>query len=118
MLLAGMKFVFSGVNLLFTSFWYDLEMIPVIDRGSAVEEHLIYGPLCMQIDVILPVMKIPYLEKGDQVVIRPVGAYSNTQWMQFIHFRPNVVMIGENGKVTMIRKAEDLDYLQALEQIP
>ncbi len=108
----------AGVNLLFTSFWYDLEMIPVADRGSALEDHLVYGPLCMQIDVIMPTIKIPYLERGDQVVIRPVGAYNNTQWMQFIQYRPNVVMIGTNGKVTVIRKAEDLDYLQALEQIP
>ncbi len=108
----------AGVNLLFTSFWYDLEMIPVADRGSALEDHLVYGPLCMQIDVIMPTIKLPYLEKGDQVVIRPVGAYNNTQWMQFIQYRPNVVMIGTNGKVSVIRKAEDLDYIQALEQMP
>jgi diaminopimelate decarboxylase len=108
----------AGVNLLFTSFWYDFEMVPVIDRGSALEDHIIYGPLCMQIDVIMPTLKIPYLEKGDQVVIRPVGAYNNTQWMQFIQYRPNVVMIGKNGKISLIRKAEDLDYLQSLEQIP
>jgi diaminopimelate decarboxylase len=108
----------AGVNLLFTAFWYDLEITPVTDRGSALEDHLIYGPLCMQIDLIMPTIKIPYLEKGDQVIIRPVGAYNNTQWMQFIHFRPNVVMIGTNGKVAVIRNAEDLDYLQALERIP
>jgi diaminopimelate decarboxylase len=108
----------AGVNLLFTSFWYDLEMTPVVGRGSALEDHLVYGPLCMQIDVIMPTIKLPYLEKGDQVVIRPVGAYNNTQWMQFIQYRPNVVMIGTNGKVSVIRKAEDLDYLQALEQNP
>jgi len=108
----------AGVNLLFTAFWYDLEMTPVVDRGSALEEHLVYGPLCMQIDVIMPTVKLPYLEKGDQVIIRPVGAYNNTQWMQFIQLRPNVVMIGENGKVAVIRKAENLDYLQSLEQMP
>ncbi len=108
----------AGVNLLFTSFWYDLEMIPVVDRGSAVEDHLVYGPLCMQIDVIMPTIKLPYLEKGDQVMIRPVGAYNNTQWMQFIQYRPAVVMIGPNAKVAVIRKAEDLDYLQSLEHLP
>ena len=108
----------AGVNLLFTAFWYDLEITPVTDRGSALEDHLIYGPLCMQIDLIMSTIKIPYLEKGDQVIIRPVGAYNNTQWMQFIHFRPNVVMIGTNGKVSVIRSAENLDYLQELERLP
>jgi len=83
-----------------------------------VEDHVLYGPLCMQIDVIRPQIRLPYLERGDQVVIRPVGAYNNTQWMQFIHLRPNVVMIGENGKTAIIRRGESIDYLQQPESVP
>lgn len=108
----------AGVNLLFTAFWYDHEISPAVDRGFALEDQVIYGPLCMQIDVVHPMVKLPNMERGDHLVIHPVGAYNNTQWMQFIHLRPNVVMIGENGAVTVIREKENIDYLQRLEHLP
>ena len=108
----------AGVNLLFTAFWYNHEVIPTIDRGVATEDHILYGPLCMQIDVAHPQIKLPYLEKGDAIVIKPVGAYNNTQWLQFIQLRPRVVMIGENGVASVIREAETLDYLQANDRLP
>lgn len=108
----------AGVNLLFTSFWYDHEILPAVDRGHPVEDHILYGPLCMQIDVLRAPIKLPHLEKGDAVVIKPAGAYNNTQWLQFITLRPNVVMISDKGKVSVIRKAETLDYLQEREKFP
>lgn len=116
----GMKGVVidAGVNILFTSFWYDHEIIPTVDRGYPQEDHVICGPLCMQIDVIREQIKLPHLEKGDRVLIRPVGAYNNTQWMQFITLRPNVVMISEKGEVSLIRQTETVEYLQQMERIP
>jgi len=50
--------------------------------------------------------------------MHPVGAYNITQAMQFITYRPAVVMIGERGKTHVIRKRENLDYVQALELVP
>ena len=116
----GMKGVVidAGVNLLFTSFWYDHEIIPTVDRGYPQEDHVIYGPLCMQIDVIREQIKLPHLEKGDRILILPVGAYNNTQWMQFITLRPNVVMISEKGEVSVIRQAETVEYMQQMERMP
>ena len=108
----------AGVNLVFTSFWYNHEILPTTDRGIPLEEHAVYGPLCMQIDVLRENVKLPLLEKGDQVVIRPVGAYNNTQWLQFINLRPAVVLLGENGGTEVIREAESLDYLQQPEHMP
>jgi len=116
----GMKglVIDAGVNILFTSFWYDHEIIPTVERGYAQEDHVIYGPLCMQIDVIREHVMLPQLEKGDRILIRPVGAYNNTQWMQFITLRPNVVMISQEGDVAVIREAETVDYMQQGERIP
>jgi diaminopimelate decarboxylase len=116
---SGMRAIImdAGVNILFTSFWYYHDIIPAVDRGIALEDHIVYGPLCMQIDVIHPQIKLPHLEKGDAVVIKPVGAYNNTQWMQFIQLRPNVVMIRDNGTVSIIREAESIDYLQANDKL-
>lgn len=108
----------AGVNLLYTTYWYDHEIIPTVNRGNFYEDHVIYGPLCMQIDVVRPYVSLPPLEKGDEVIIRPVGAYNNTQWMQFIQLRPNVIMISRTGDVNIIRKAETLEYLQSKEDLP
>lgn len=108
----------AGVNLMVTSFWYDMEMLPVQDRGSFLEDHVIYGPLCMQIDVVRDYIKLPPLDRGDNLVVRPFGAYNTSQWTQFIRMRPPVVMIGEKGEVDVIRKGEDIAYLQEKEVLP
>jgi diaminopimelate decarboxylase len=108
----------AGVNLLFTAFWYDHDIFPTVDRGYPLVDHVLFGPLCMQIDVIREQIKLPHLERGDRVVVKPVGAYNNTQWLQFINLRPNVVMIGETGEIAVIREAEDLGDLQAGERVP
>ena len=108
----------AGVNLVFTAFWYNHEILPAVDKGFPLEDHVVYGPLCMQIDVLRDSVKLPFLEKGDQVVIRPVGAYNNTQWMQFINLRPAVVLLGKDGGRALIREAETVDYLQQPERLP
>jgi hypothetical protein len=72
----------------------------------------------MNIDVIREEAPLPGLTTGDQVVLHPVGAYNITQSMQFITYRPAVVMIGLDGKVHVIRRRENLDYVQKLEIVP
>ncbi|MBI4218136.1 MAG: alanine racemase [Elusimicrobia bacterium] len=108
----------AGVNILVTSFWYDLEILPVQDRGYFMEDHVVFGPLCMQIDVPRDLVKLPLLNKGDHVVIRPFGAYNVTQWMQFIRMRPPVLLIGSKGEIDTIREAEDVAYLKQKEKTP
>lgn len=107
-----------GVNILFTSFWYDHEVHPGCDVSENSEETTLYGPLCMNIDVIRQNLSFPLLKKGDPVVVPKVGAYNMTQWMQFITYRPNVVMIASNGKTHIIRKKESLEDIKKLEIIP
>ncbi len=107
-----------GVNILFTSFWYDHEVHPGCDVSENSEETTLYGPLCMNIDVIRQNLLFPLLKKDDPVVIPRVGAYNMTQWMQFITYRPNVVMIDSDGKTHIIRKKEGLEDIKKLEIIP
>ena len=107
-----------GVNILFTSFWYDHKISPAQDLSQFTEDTVLYGPLCMNIDVIRESVCLPLLNKGDHVVVHKVGAYNMTQWMQFIAMRPNIVLIDTKGQTHVIRKAETLDYLQQLEEIP
>ena len=108
----------AGVNLLITSFWYEHDIRPAISVSDQTEDTTLYGPLCMNIDVLRGNVLFPLLKKGDPFVIKRVGAYNNTQWMQFISLRPNVVMIDTQGKPHIIRHAETLDSLNRHEQVP
>lgn len=107
-----------GVNIMFTSFWYEHKISPAQDFGHHTEDMVLYGPLCMNIDVVRETVNLPLLNKGDHVVVHKVGAYNMTQWMQFISMRPNVVMIDGNDQPHLIRKAESLEYIEMLESIP
>jgi len=108
----------AGVNLLYTSTWYAPRILPARPCIDAPVPTTVYGCLCMNIDVIREEAPLPGLTTGDQVVMHPVGAYNITQAMQFITYRPAVVMIGLDGKVHVIRKRENLDYVQAMEVVP
>jgi diaminopimelate decarboxylase len=107
-----------GVNLLFTAFWYDHKIQPTQRVSGSTEETTIFGPLCMNIDVLRYSMQFPALKRGDKFVISRVGAYNNTQWLQFITMRPNVVLIDPNGKVHTIRKAETMENITSNEVVP
>lgn len=107
-----------GVNTLFTTFWYDHKISPVETFGKHTEEMVLFGPLCMNIDVIRESITMPLLEKGNHLVVHKVGAYNMTQWMQFITLRPNIVLIDMDNNTHVIRKAETLEYLELNEQVP
>jgi len=107
-----------GVNILFTSFWYEHKITPAQEFSHHVEDTTLYGPLCMNIDVIRENISMPPLNTGDNVVIHRVGAYNMTQWMQFITLRPNVVMISKQGDVSIIRKQESLESVNKNEIVP
>ena len=107
-----------GVNLLFTSFWYEHEVYPAAPVSDHLEETTLYGPLCMNIDVLREAIAFPLLKKGDHFVVKRIGAYNMTQWMQFITLRPNVVMIDTEGNPHIIRKQEEMENIRGQEQIP
>ncbi len=108
----------AGVNMLFTSFWYDHDIRPAQQVSENMEDTTLYGPLCMNIDVVRASLQFPLLKKGDAYVISKVGAYNNTQWMQFITFRPAIVLIDESGQPRLIRRSEVLDDINRNEQLP
>lgn len=107
-----------GLNSLFTSLWYEHKISPAQKLGDQTEEMVMFGPLCMNIDIVRESITMPMLQKGDQVVVHKVGAYNMTQWMQFITLRPNIVLIDIENNTHVIRKAENLEYIQQLEEVP
>lgn len=107
-----------GVNILFTSFWYDHKITPAQEFGQYTEEAVLYGPLCMNIDVVREHITLPPLKTGDHVVVHTVGAYNMTQWMQFIALRPAIVMIDLEEKAHLIRNRETLASIEHNEVLP
>jgi diaminopimelate decarboxylase len=107
-----------GVNILFTSFWYDHKITPAQPFTHYTEDTCLYGPLCMNIDVIRESADLPLLNKGDHLVIHNVGAYNMTQWMQFITLRPNVVLIDLDEKPHLIRSKESVENMNSMERVP
>ncbi|WP_457560209.1 alanine racemase [Caminibacter sp.] len=105
----------AGVNLLYTYFWYNFEVFLSKRYDNLTEPSQLNGPLCMNIDVIAENIQLPPLNRGDVLTIWPVGAYNVTQWMQFIEYRPRVLLIDLDKNVKIIREKEDLDYVTAKE---
>ncbi|WP_316755765.1 hypothetical protein [Pedobacter aquatilis] len=107
-----------GINILFTSNWYDHKISVAKEAGQYTEETVLFGPLCMNIDVVRESINLPLLESGDHLIVHKVGAYNMTQWMQFINMRPSVVLIDQKGQSHQIRTPETLEYLEMMEQLP
>ncbi|MCB1180250.1 MAG: alanine racemase [Leptospiraceae bacterium] len=105
----------AGVNLLYTSTWYDFKVSPTKHYTGTYEDVTLYGPLCMNIDVVRDSCLLPNLHRGESIVLHPVGAYNVTQWMQFIEMRPAIVMITPNREVKLIRRAETVDDINSFE---
>ncbi|NNM52553.1 MAG: diaminopimelate decarboxylase, partial [Pseudomonadales bacterium] len=60
----------------------------------------------------------PPVQPGDCLVISPTGAYNNTQWQQFIEYRPAIVLVHSDMQVSVIREREDLASMKDLEICP
>ncbi|MBF0448816.1 MAG: alanine racemase [Magnetococcales bacterium] len=108
----------AGVNLLFTSNWYKLKVEMDRPTQGQPELSLLNGPLCMNIDVVDEGVLLPPLSRGSHLILSPVGAYNVTQWMQFIEYRPAVVLITTEGTVEIIRQRESLDDMSGPERLP
>lgn len=105
----------AGVNLLFTSFWYNHKVTTTYENVSQMEPTMLCGPLCMNIDVIRDNVMLPPLKRNDLLLIHNVGAYNVTQWMQFISLRPKVVLVSESGEVSVLRDGETIDDINSIE---
>lgn len=107
-----------GVNLLFTAFWYDHKITPAQPFTHYTETTQLFGPLCMNIDVVRENIDLPLLNKGDHLVVHQIGAYNMTQWMQFITLRPNIVMIDMESNVHLVRENEKIESITNHERMP
>ncbi|MCH8213782.1 MAG: diaminopimelate decarboxylase [Proteobacteria bacterium] len=98
----------AGVNLVPTAYWYDHKVDSRPRDDDRTDESLepvnIYGPLCMQIDILRERALLPPTRVGEPIVISNVGAYCQTQSMQFIQPRPATVLLGPEGPEVIRRR--------------
>lgn len=111
----------AGVNLVPTAYWYDHSVNAASNRdlqaALGAKPVAVFGPLCMQVDVLRERAVLPAMPLGAPLVISNVGAYCITQSMQFIQPRPAVVMIGPKG-VEEIRRRETRSDIFAMDRVP
>ena len=98
----------AGVNLLYTSTWYNFTIELDKHYEGENEPSMLNGPLCMNIDIIEENVMLPALDRGSVLTLSPVGAYNYTQAMQFIRYKPAVVLIDTHGEPRVIKEVDDL----------
>ncbi|MBN1982395.1 MAG: alanine racemase [Chitinivibrionales bacterium] len=108
----------SGINLLYTATWYNFSIQPDRQINGTPEMVRVYGDLCMNIDCIADSVYLPPLALGNRLILHPVGAYNVTQWMQFITYRPAIVMVNEEKRADLIRRKETMEDVINCETIP
>ena len=108
----------AGVNILYTTYWFRHNLELAQETEGLNEPSVVYGPLCMNLDVLDEACLLPRLERGAKLVLSPVGAYNHTQSMQFIEYRPASVLVTPQGQGELIREREDLSDIQRREGLP
>jgi len=105
----------AGINILPTSFWSMQDVNPYKNAGSNLQDTIVYGPLCLQTD-ILANKPMPKLIPGDKLVVDNVGAYNIPQSSSFIYPRPGIVII-EDNQARLIRRKEEIEDISMLEEL-
>ncbi len=107
----------AGVHLLPTAYYTALDIAPTRATPLSVEEVTLFGPLCMQVDCLAVGLRLPPLRRGEHLVVRNCGAYTDSQSMQFIHARPAVVLAA-GGRAELLRDAETIDGFVGRDRLP
>lgn len=104
----------AGVNLIMFAPYYYHRIVPVVNTERAKEAVDVYGPLCMQMDVLGVNRELPVLKRGDFLTVLDAGAYSISLSQQFIRPRPPVVM-AKGKKKMMVRRGETFEDIFRLD---
>ena len=111
----------AGVNLVPTAVYYNHPLNRVAGDESVQygrqQTTNVYGPLCMQTDLLRSETLLPPVQTGDVLAVSQVGAYCHTQSSQFIQTRPATVLIGSDG-AEVIRRQETWRDVFSLDSVP
>ena len=108
----GRKWVFTdiGANTLIPMRYTLYKIIPVIDKGKGQYTN-VGGPLCLPVDVISNEAVDFEIEENDLLVILNCGAYTISMSEQFGYPRPAIYELRKEGKLELIKAADDLNQM-------
>ncbi len=92
----------AGINILPTSLFKYQDIECMTEPKGELRETIVYGPLCLQNDIIARV-KLPELRAGDKLLVKNVGSYNIPQSSSFIFEQPAVI-VKEGGAMKIIRE--------------
>jgi diaminopimelate decarboxylase len=81
----------AGINCLPTAIWKDAALMLLDDLPGERRPTTVYGPLCLQTDILSRWAELPPLQPGALLVARDAGAYNLAQSSDFIFPKPSVV---------------------------
>ena len=93
----------AGINILPTSLFKYQEIESLTHSDSELCDTVVYGPLCLQTDIISR-RKLPDLNAGDMLLVKNVGTYNIPQSSSFIFEQPAVVML-DGGETEVLKSA-------------
>ncbi len=76
--------------------------------AKPMQAYDIFGPLCMGSDCLGRQVVLPTPKVGDYLLLSAVGAYSQSQSMQFIKYQAAVVVVNAEQTATLVRRRQQL----------
>ncbi len=108
----------AGVNLLPSAYYLKHHIESAQDYGANSRIPVdIYGPLCMQVDVLGVGVELLNPQVGSILVIHSVGAYSISHSIQLAQPRPGVILTYD-GISDYIKLPENGSQIRELERMP
>lgn len=105
-----------GLNAITTANTYRHPILSFKKEKQKYSSSL-FGPLCMQKDILAKDINLPKLNESDLILIKNVGAYNISRSVPFIHPRPGILLLTKKDKLKLIKKHETLDSYLELEDI-
>jgi len=91
--------------------YHDVETLPVRE-GAAIRVYNVVGNICESGDIIAKERPLPEMQEGDLAVVYDAGAYGYSMSSQYNNrLRPAEVLLGEDGRVRLIRRRDTLEDL-------
>lgn len=95
------------------SFNLPFSLIPMSEAGNEQEDYGhcdIVGSTCMEKDVIMHDVRIPFFQRGDLINIKGVGAYTLSLTPTFINYLAPVFTF-ENEELVLVRRRQQIEDL-------
>lgn len=108
----------AGINALPTAQRHRHPVRALTERGGAPRPTTLYGPLCMQKDLLAADAPLPPLARGDLVLVEGAGAYDLPRAMAFSGPPPGAVLWRGGPDAVWARRPETLDEVLAREIAP